>query len=195
MLVPLTNSIADEANDRVAADNQLAAAIAALGVDAGNNLQNAIDASDAASAAALAAETAARVAADSAATSDRSAMRTEFSDADAALKASLEADMALEHSKMHSVQSFMNAGGVVTDGKRFVMASASAGDITINLPGTDGYGDGYMLSIKRTDGITANVVKLQPAGNAAVDGSNDQLIVHAHASVDLLCFNGEWFLV
>lgn len=82
----------------------------------------------------------------------------------------------------------------VTDGNTVVLASASAGGVTITLPSAGGSNKNRMIVVKKTDS-TSNGVVIDPNGSETIDGDTTLTITTENASVMIVSDGSNWSIV
>jgi len=76
-------------------------------------------------------------------------------------------------------------------GVSVVLASASVGQVSINLPDAAGDNVNRMITVKKTD-ATANNVVINPDGADTIDGASSVSITTQYAAVMLISDGSNW---
>ena len=79
-------------------------------------------------------------------------------------------------------------------GKTVVLASASVGQVSMNLPSAAGANKDRVIIIKKMDGTT-NRVAVNPDGSETIDGSTIYYLTTQYQSVTLVSDGSNWNIV
>lgn len=83
---------------------------------------------------------------------------------------------------------------VVADDGKLIDADATTAAFTVTLPTVASAGDGFIISVKKTDS-SANVVTVDGAGTETIDGATTKLLSAQFDTITLYCDGVEWHVV
>lgn len=82
----------------------------------------------------------------------------------------------------------------VGDGTKLLAVDASGGAVTITLPAAETAGDGFEITVKKTDS-SANAVTVDGNGSETIDGSATLVLSYQYDSIKLRSDGENWLLV
>lgn len=82
----------------------------------------------------------------------------------------------------------------VGDRGKTILANATSGVLTINLPAAATAGNKFIIRIKKTD-VSANAVIIDPASTQTIDGLTTYQLLNYFDSVILQCDGSNWYIV
>lgn len=83
--------------------------------------------------------------------------------------------------------------GIFTN--HIVFVDATSASLTLTLPNATSVLSGTFFHIKKMDG-TSNTITLQPfTGSQLIDSASNQIIRDAYVSVNLCCFQNNWYII
>lgn len=82
----------------------------------------------------------------------------------------------------------------VGDRGKTILANASSGNMTINLPAVTTAGNKFVITIKKID-VSTNLVTIDPSGSQQIEGLTTYVLWNYFDSVILHCDNSVWHIV
>lgn len=87
----------------------------------------------------------------------------------------------------------VTATTTATSADYLILANATAGAVTVNLPAA-AYSDGLTLIVKKTD-VSANAVILDPYASETIDGAATKSTTTQYARFVVVCDGSTWWVI